>query len=206
MRAAEKRRWVARDTIASALVVAIIAPYIGYLARGSVPFVEDVEAMAGAGLVLGLLACAIGGRGPFGPGIFLPVALIGGLSTLGLGLAAFVTTNAGVLAAFMAAVVAMWLATTIRHVLVLTGDHRTPRIPTADSGGNGSTTGLDRGADLDVREPRTAPSPQGISKGAGAGARARVRSNGTGSVVDGARPSEATSPHRRRSESLPGRR
>ena len=52
-----------RDWIATLLVAAVVVPYVGDLVRGSMPFIEDPRGMAGAGLVLGLVAAPVAGRG-----------------------------------------------------------------------------------------------------------------------------------------------
>jgi hypothetical protein len=51
-----------RDGVATLLVAAIVVPYIGYLVRGSMPFVQDPRSMAATGLMLGLAAAAVVGR------------------------------------------------------------------------------------------------------------------------------------------------
>ncbi|TQM36916.1 hypothetical protein [Pseudonocardia cypriaca] len=54
-----------RDGVAPPLVSAIVVAHIGYLVRGSVPFVQDSRGMAATGLVLGRAAVAIVDRGAF---------------------------------------------------------------------------------------------------------------------------------------------
>jgi hypothetical protein len=45
-----------RDLVATLLVIAIGIPYVGYLVRGEMPFVQDPRGMSATGLVLGLVA------------------------------------------------------------------------------------------------------------------------------------------------------
>jgi hypothetical protein len=54
-----------RDWIATLLVAAIVVPYARHLVRGSVLFIQDPRGMAVTGLVLGLAAAAVLGRGAF---------------------------------------------------------------------------------------------------------------------------------------------
>jgi hypothetical protein len=54
-----------RDGVATPLVAAIVVPYVGYLVRGSMPFIQDPRGMAATGLVLGLPAAAVAGREAF---------------------------------------------------------------------------------------------------------------------------------------------
>jgi len=109
------RTWM-RDLVTTALVAALAVAYVGYLVRGEIPLVADVQAMAGAGLVLGLFAF-VAGADPrtYGSRAYLPVAAVGGLATLALGLAAFTTGSAGVLGAFVVAVGTMWALATVHH-------------------------------------------------------------------------------------------
>lgn len=45
-----------RDLIATLLVLAVAIPYIGYLVRGEMPFIQDPRGMSATGLVLGAAA------------------------------------------------------------------------------------------------------------------------------------------------------
>jgi hypothetical protein len=49
-------RLKAKDLVASVLVAAIAVPYIGYLVRGEMPFIQDPRGMSATGLVLGAAA------------------------------------------------------------------------------------------------------------------------------------------------------
>ena len=48
-----------RDLVATALVLAIAVPYVGYLVNGSMPYIEDARGMAAVGLLLGALAFVV---------------------------------------------------------------------------------------------------------------------------------------------------
>jgi hypothetical protein len=50
------RRLNGWDWLATAAIVAIGIPYVGYLVNGSMPFVHDPRGVAGVGLVLGAVA------------------------------------------------------------------------------------------------------------------------------------------------------
>ena len=54
-----------RDGVATFLVAAIVVPYVGYLVRGSMPFIQDPRGMTATGLVLGLAAAAVVGPDAF---------------------------------------------------------------------------------------------------------------------------------------------
>ena len=54
-----------RDGVATLLVSAVVVPYIGYLVKGSMPFIHDPRGMAATALVLGLAAAAVLGREAF---------------------------------------------------------------------------------------------------------------------------------------------
>jgi hypothetical protein len=54
-----------RDVVATALVAVVVVFYVGYLAFGSMPLVEDVRGMAAVGLICGFASRRIGGREAF---------------------------------------------------------------------------------------------------------------------------------------------
>jgi hypothetical protein len=56
-------RLKARDLVAATLVAAVAVPYVGYLSRGEMPFIEDARAMSATGLVLGGAAYWVIARG-----------------------------------------------------------------------------------------------------------------------------------------------
>ncbi|MDP9234633.1 MAG: hypothetical protein M3P01_08790 [Actinomycetota bacterium] len=96
-----------KDVAATVVTAAILVPYVGYVVRGSMPFIQDTRGMAGTGIVL-LLAWGIFVREPFGRGAFAWVAGIVGLAALGLGVAAVWIESDVLLVPFMAAIVVLW--------------------------------------------------------------------------------------------------
>jgi hypothetical protein len=44
-------RLTKKDLITTALVAAVAVPYVGYLVRGEMPFIQDPRGMAGVGIV-----------------------------------------------------------------------------------------------------------------------------------------------------------
>jgi uncharacterized YccA/Bax inhibitor family protein len=52
-----------KDLVATTLVTAVAVPYIGYLVRGEMPFIEDARGMSAIGLALGGLAYWVIARG-----------------------------------------------------------------------------------------------------------------------------------------------
>lgn len=98
-----------KDVIATLLVAAIVVPYIGYLAWGDMPFIEDPRGMAATGLVLGLAAAAVAGRAVFDRERMHRAALVSGVVALCLGIAAlWAETNEVLLALFIASIVVTW--------------------------------------------------------------------------------------------------
>ena len=104
-----------RYALATFFVAAIVAPYVGYMVRGTMPFIQDERGMAGTGLVLAAAAVVAAGREAFGDGRALRTAVVLGAVTFGLGLAAvWLEWNSLVLMAFIAAVVAFWAFEALR--------------------------------------------------------------------------------------------
>src|ERR1051326_1106868 len=95
-----------KDAAAAVLVAAILVPFVGYLVRGSMPFIQDPTGMAGVVLILGLVAGAIGGW----------VGIRTGTLTLRITTIAAGIVSAGV--AVTALVTEPALATTTRHWLL----------------------------------------------------------------------------------------
>jgi hypothetical protein len=108
------KKLTVRDGIASLALLAVLIPYIGYLIRGEMPFIEDPRGMAAVGLV-GLMI-AVGAWGFRSAPTFGKIMLIAILVTVALGLAALVVGVEGsaiLLALFIGAIVVVWLAETL---------------------------------------------------------------------------------------------
>ena len=112
-----------RDGVATLLVAAIVVPYIGYLVRGSMPFIQDPRGMAATGLVLGLAAAVVVGREAF-HGTWGVAAAFFAVASGGLGVVTFIRAeegalSEGLLAVFVGAIVVAWaLAELVRTQLV----------------------------------------------------------------------------------------
>lgn len=107
-------RLTRRDLIATVLIALVAIPYVGYLIRGEMPFIQDPRGMAAVGIVALLLSFAVWGFG-FRSG-FGKVMLIVGLATLGLGIAAALVGAEGselLLAVFIGALVLVWAIETM---------------------------------------------------------------------------------------------
>lgn len=125
-------RITGKDAIASVLVAAIVIFYIGYVANGSMPLVQDPTGMAAVGLILGAVAAAIGGW------IALHEGRVAEITTGALGIVSAVlgilallgehvfsaTASQWVLGAFMAGVVTLWALSLVRHSGALTAERR----------------------------------------------------------------------------------
>jgi hypothetical protein len=98
-----------KDVVTSGLVAAIVVPYLGYLAFGEMPFIQDPRGMGATGLLLGLLAAAVAGRAAFRPDPEHRIALSTGVLALVLGVATvWVETSEILLGFFMVALVLTW--------------------------------------------------------------------------------------------------
>lgn len=97
------------DVVVTLLLAAVVVPYVGYLARGEVPFVQDPRGMGGVGLLFGLVAVLRVGRAAFQRDVAHRVALTSGVAALGLGVATItVGTSEVLLGCFVAAIVVTW--------------------------------------------------------------------------------------------------
>jgi hypothetical protein len=112
------KRLTFKDAIAAVIVMAVAIPYVGYLIRGEMPFVDDPRGMASVGIV-GLIACfaawGIGIHTTFGK-----VMLLAGVAVLGLGVSAALIGAEGselLLAIFMGAIALIYLAETTYHAM-----------------------------------------------------------------------------------------
>jgi hypothetical protein len=112
------RRLTIKDVVATALLVAVAIPYVGYLVRGEMPFIQDPRGMATVGLiglVLSFLAWGIGVHTRFGK-----VMLLLGAVAIGFGLAAIFIGAEGsevLLAVFMGAIAIVYLVETVYHAV-----------------------------------------------------------------------------------------
>ena len=119
-------RFTWKDAFATVLVAAVAVPYIGYLVRGSMPFIEDPGGMAATGLVLGLIAAAVAGREAFTEERLGRAAEIVGLASLGTGLATLIWAESGtvsdvLLGAFMGTMVLTWALVMVQDSGLLAG-------------------------------------------------------------------------------------
>lgn len=113
-----------RDVVATLFVAAIIVPYIGYLVRGEMPFIEDPRGMSATALALGLAAFFVAGyavpEGMLGK-IEIGMALV----TFGLGITALIVAETfaaeAMLAAFIVAIVVSWAVKMLDHAGLLAG-------------------------------------------------------------------------------------
>jgi hypothetical protein len=111
------------DGAAAMLVAAIVVLYIGYLVRGSMPFVQDPRSMAATGLLLGLAATAVVGREAF-RGTWGVAAGFFAVASGAVGIVTFIRAeegalSEGLLAVFIVAIVVAWaLAELVRTRLV----------------------------------------------------------------------------------------
>jgi hypothetical protein len=98
-----------KDVIATLLVAAVVVPYIGYLINGSMPFIEDARGMGATGLVLGVAAAIVAGRGAIDADADHRAALSCGVVAFVLGLATvWAETNEILLGFFIVSIVATW--------------------------------------------------------------------------------------------------
>jgi hypothetical protein len=108
-----------RDSVATLLVAAIVVPYIGYLVRGSMPFIQDPRGMAGTGLILGIAAAAVLGWDAF-LGSWGAVAAVFAVASCLVGLVTVVwaeqgALSEGLLAVFIAAIAVTWALAELVH-------------------------------------------------------------------------------------------
>jgi sodium--glutamate symport carrier gltS len=112
------RKLTIRDFLATVILVAVGVPYVGYLVRGEMPFIQDPRGMATVGLIgliLSFVAWGIGTHTTAGT----VMALLGAVA-VGLGLAAALIGVEGsevLLAVFMGAIALVYLVETIYHAL-----------------------------------------------------------------------------------------
>jgi hypothetical protein len=103
------RKLTVRDLLATLVIAAVVVPFIGYSARGSMPFVQDPRGMAVVVIVGAVLAFAVLGRRALGTGTFEGVMVTLGVLTLGFAIAALIAETVWVLLVpAMAGLVLMW--------------------------------------------------------------------------------------------------
>ena len=106
-----------KDVVATLLVAAIVVPYIGYLAWGDMPFIQDPRGMGATGLILGLAAALVAVRAIFKPDPIHRTALGAGVVALVLGVATvWAETSETLLAAFIVAIVVTWVLGEAAHL------------------------------------------------------------------------------------------
>lgn len=125
-------RLQARDLVATALVLAIAVPYVGYLVNGSMPYVEDARGMAAVGLLLGALAFVVmrsGDQLDRAGKVEAGIALVS--LALGLVALAFAETAAAevLLAVFMVSVLVVWAVEMVDHAGVTHWHHAPAHVP-----------------------------------------------------------------------------
>jgi hypothetical protein len=102
------RKLTTRDLLATLIIAAVVVPFIGYSARGSMPFVQDPRGMAGVIIVGSLLTFAAFGRRAFGTGTYEWVMVTLGVLTLGFAIAVIAETVWTLLVPAVAGLVLMW--------------------------------------------------------------------------------------------------
>ena len=109
----------AKDVGATLLVAAVAVPYVGYVARGEMPLVEDPRAMAGIGLVLGAVAFFVMLRGDaFDRSGKVEAAMA--VVSLALGVVAYELSDTAaaqvLLAVFMVSIALVWALKLVDHI------------------------------------------------------------------------------------------
>ncbi|HET8561630.1 MAG TPA: hypothetical protein VFL69_13995 [Marmoricola sp.] len=111
-------RFTLRDLVATVLVVAVVVPYVGYLVRGEMPFIEDPRGMAAVGLVLGFFAFVVARSGDAFDRVGRAELALGTV-TLVLGAVALALAETAaaevLLAVFIGAIVVMWAVEMADH-------------------------------------------------------------------------------------------
>ena len=100
-----------RDLLDTLITAAVVVPFVGYSARGSMPFVHTPEHMAAVGIAGTALAYAVfGGRTGFGTGPFEWIMFALWLLTVGFGLAALIVqTSWALLVPMVAGLAIIWV-------------------------------------------------------------------------------------------------
>jgi hypothetical protein len=115
-------RLTKRDALATLAFAAVLVPYVGYVVRGSMPFIQDARGMAATGVVgLGLALLAWGTGSRFGVAL-----LVLGVGSIGLGVTAALIGSEGsdlLLAIFIGTIGLVWALESLDHA-GLTGPPR----------------------------------------------------------------------------------
>ena len=117
-------RLTRRDGIVTVIAAAVVTPYIGYLVRGTMPFIQDPRGMAAGGLIgliAGFAVWALAGRGAFGSTALTGTSLVLGLAALDLGIAALVMESELLLALFIGGIVLLLGIELLAHLGVIPG-------------------------------------------------------------------------------------
>jgi hypothetical protein len=118
------RKLTLRDLLATLIIAAVVVPFIGYSARGSMPFVQDPRGMSGVVIVGTVLAFAVFGRKAFGTGTFEWVMVTLGVLTLGFAVAALIAETVwALLVPAMAGLVIMWALALLHDAGYLAPEH-----------------------------------------------------------------------------------
>ena len=103
------RKLTTRDLLGTLIIAAVLVPFIGYSARGSMPFVQDPRGMSGVIIAGALLAFAAFGRKALGTGTYEWVMITLGVLTLGFAIAALIAETVwALLVRAVAGLVLMW--------------------------------------------------------------------------------------------------
>jgi hypothetical protein len=111
-----------KDLVATVLVAAIAVPYVGYLVRGEMPFIEDPRGMSATGLVLGIAAFLVmQGGDPIDRVGKVEMGVAAVITVLGVAALVFAETAAAevLLAGFMITIAIFWIVKLIEHAGVL---------------------------------------------------------------------------------------
>ena len=111
-------RLTLRDLVATALLLAIGIPYVGYLVAGEMPLVDDARGMAAVGLLLGaimFLVLRTGDESDRAGKLESGLAVV----SLAFGLVALASAETGaaevLLAVFMVSLLAVWAVEVADH-------------------------------------------------------------------------------------------
>ena len=109
---------VTRDLTATLIVASIGVLYMYVVGGSTLGFISDSRGVAGAGLVFGLVACAIAGESVTvsKAGTWRSIAGVLVFIVVAAGIATVITNNATVLTVFMTVLVLLWAGSTLHHL------------------------------------------------------------------------------------------